>query len=78
MFYAMAFLLIGSSGGPVDLSEKAPRFQDFHRRLWAGEIDLAGNPMKVVYGRIHWVQFLANTRKARFGEALRIVSERRE
>ena len=76
MFYAMAFLLLGSSGKPLSLSENAPEFRGFHERFWAGEINLADNDMKVAYGRVHWEQLLQNTRQARFDEALRIVADR--
>jgi hypothetical protein len=76
MFYAMVFLLLGSSGEPVDRSEKAPEFKAFHRRMWAGEFNLADSHTKVVYGRVHWERLLQNMRQARFKEALRIVSER--
>jgi aminoglycoside phosphotransferase (APT) family kinase protein len=77
MFYAMAFLLLGSSGKPIDWSETVPGFRDFHRRIWAGEVDLKDSQMKIVYGRVHWEQLLRNVRQARFNEALRIVSDRR-
>jgi hypothetical protein len=33
LFYAMAFLLPGSSGEPVNLTENAPDFRDFSRRI---------------------------------------------
>jgi aminoglycoside phosphotransferase (APT) family kinase protein len=74
MFYAMVFLLLGSSGKPIDWSATVPQFRDFHRRIWAGEVNLADNQMKTVYGRVHWEQFL-NTPQARFNEAVRIVSD---
>jgi aminoglycoside phosphotransferase (APT) family kinase protein len=86
MFYAMAFLLLGSgwrpsvatieSREPVNLSETAPQFRDFHRRIWAGQVNLADNQVKTVYGRVHWEQLLQNMPQARFNEALRIVSDR--
>jgi hypothetical protein len=78
IFYAMAFLLLGSSGKPVNLNqgENAPEFRDFHRRMWAGEVNLADNQMKIIYGRVHWEQLLQNVRHSRFDEALRIVSDR--
>jgi len=75
MFYAMAFLLLGSSGQLIDWSETVPEFRDFHRRIWAGEVSLADNNMKTIYGRVHWEQFLQNMRQARWNEALRIVSD---
>jgi aminoglycoside phosphotransferase (APT) family kinase protein len=76
MLSATVFLLLGSSGKPVDQSEKPPEFRDFHQRIRAGEVNLADNGMKTVYGRVHWEQLLQNVRGARFDEALRIVSDR--
>ena len=51
-------------------------FRDLHQRIWAGEVNLADNDVKIVYGRVHWEQLLQNMRQARFDEALRIVSDR--
>jgi hypothetical protein len=76
IFYTMAFLLIGSSGKPVSLSEAAPDFTDFHRRFWAGEVKLEDSHTKVLYGRVHLEQLLHNVRQARYDEALKIVSDR--
>lgn len=76
MFYAAVFLLLGSAGKQIGLSEKLPSFRDFHRRIWEGEANFADNDLKVVYGRVHWEQLQQNLREARFEEALRIVSER--
>jgi hypothetical protein len=53
MFYAMAFLLLGSSGKPIDWSETVPEFRDFHRRMWADEVNLRDKQMKIVYGWVH-------------------------
>ncbi len=75
-FYAAMFLFLGSSGKPVNQSENATEFRDLHQRIWAGEVNLADNEMKIAYGRVHWEQLLQNTRQARFNEALRIVSDR--
>jgi hypothetical protein len=76
MLSAAVFLLLGSSGQPVDQSEKAPEFRYFHQRIWTSEVNLADTDMKTVYGRVHWEQLLQNVRRARFDEALRIVSDR--
>lgn len=73
---AALFLLLRSSNKPISQSEKLPPFTDFHQRIWAGEVNLADNDMKTVYGRIHWEQLLQNIRQPRFDEALRIVSDR--
>jgi len=75
MFYATVFLLLGSAGKPIDQSGKLPSFRDFHQRIWAGEVNLAGNDLKIVYGRVHWEQLLQKMRQAQFEEALRIVSD---
>ncbi len=74
IFYAIAFLTLGSSGNPIDWSESSPAYSDFQRKLWAGEVGLADNRAQTVYGKIHWEQFSQNMRQARFHEALRIVS----
>jgi thiamine kinase-like enzyme len=76
MFYATVFLLLGSAGKLVDVSEKLPSFIDLHKRIWVGEVNPADNAMKIVYGRVHWEQLLQNLRQARFDQALRIVSGR--
>jgi thiamine kinase-like enzyme len=76
MFYAMAFLMLRSSGEPIDRSEPVPAYSDFQRRFWAREVSLSDNHAKTVYGRVHWEQLSENTQQARFDEALRIVSDR--
>ena len=76
LFYALGFLWLGSSGKPLSRPQNVPSFRDFHRRFWAGEVDLADNETKIVYGSIHREQVLHNTRQPRFEEALRIVSDR--
>jgi hypothetical protein len=54
MVYAMAFLFLGSSAKKVDVSERVHEFTEFHRRIWAGEVNLADSQMRTAYGRIHW------------------------
>ena len=76
MLSATLFLLLGSAGKPVSLSGKLPSFRDFHRRLWAREVNLADNDLKIVYGMVHWEQLLQNVRQTRFKESLRIVADR--
>jgi aminoglycoside phosphotransferase (APT) family kinase protein len=75
MFYAMAFLTLGSSGTPIDWSEPVPAYNDFQRRFWTREIGLADNGAKILFGRVHWEQLSWNMRQERFDEALRIVSD---
>ena len=76
MFYTLAFLSLGSDSKPIDWSEPLPTYNDFQRRFWAREVDLADNHSKTVYGRVHWEQFRCNLRQPRFEEALRIVANR--
>lgn len=78
MFAATIFLLLGAGGKPISRSEELPSFRDFHRRIWAGEIDLADNGLKVVYGMVHWEELSRNVRQARFEEAIGVVRERHE
>ena len=75
-FYAMGFLLFGSAGAPIDWTESAPAYLEFHRRFWAGEVDMRDKAMMIAYGRVHWERFLADTGESRFDEALRIVADR--
>jgi aminoglycoside phosphotransferase (APT) family kinase protein len=76
MFAAAVFLMLGSAGKPIPRSKNPPSFCGFHERIWAGEIDLADNDLKIVYGMVHWEQLLKNMRQTRLDEALRIVSDR--
>jgi aminoglycoside phosphotransferase (APT) family kinase protein len=76
LFYTMAFLFMGSSGQPVDWRGNLPEFTDYHRRIWAGEVDLTDKDVKIVYGRVHWERLLYNVRKARYKDALKVVSDR--
>ena len=76
MFYATVFMLLGSSGKPIEPNAKAPAFRDFHNRIWAGEIRLATDEAKLQYARVHMNQMLQEMRVMRFQDALRIVSDR--
>jgi aminoglycoside phosphotransferase (APT) family kinase protein len=70
-FYAIVYLLFGSSGGPIDGKQSIPEFSDFQRRMWAGEVNVADQPTKTVYGRVHWQQLLEKMEQPRYQEALR-------
>ena len=76
VFYATVFLLLGSAGKPISQRDNLPSFREFHRRIWAGEVNLADNDMKILYGMVHWKRLLQNMQQTRFDEALGIVSER--
>jgi aminoglycoside phosphotransferase (APT) family kinase protein len=74
MFYAMIFLVLTPGVEPVNWDEPAPGYVDFHRRLWAREINLADSDVKSDFGRLHWERLLDNMGQSRFDEALGIVS----
>lgn len=76
LFYTMAFLHLGSSGQRINWSGTVPEFSEYHRRIWAGQVDLADKDVKIIFGRVHWERLLRNVRQARYNEALRIVSDR--
>jgi hypothetical protein len=76
IFYSLVFLLQGSPGVPVNLSQQAPTYRDFNQRFWSGVVKLEDKPAKATYGRVHLDQLLQSTRLPRFKESLRIVSER--
>jgi aminoglycoside phosphotransferase (APT) family kinase protein len=78
LFYAMAFLFLGSAGKPIDWSATVPEFRDYQRRMWAGEFDLTDKDVKIVYGRVHWERLLQNVRRPGYDEALRIVADRQK
>lgn len=75
MFYASVFLLLGSAGEPIDRSRDLPSFREFHRRIWAGEVNLADQDLKIGYGMVHWARLLENARHRRFEEVLGAVLE---
>jgi hypothetical protein len=74
MFYALAFLTLGSPGKPIDWNEPVPGYSDFQKRFWAREVSLADDQARTIYGRVHWEQLSQNMRQPRFDEALRIAS----
>ena len=75
MFYAMAFLSMGSGGVPIDWSVAAPGYQEFQLRWWDGEVNLRHQEVKLAYGRVHWERLLWNVRQSRYKEALQIVAD---
>jgi len=76
LFFAMAYLLFGARGKPLSHAGPAPEFRDFLRRMWAGEINMEDDQMKIAYGRTHWARLLDNLQQPRLDEALRIVAAR--
>ncbi|MEZ5356002.1 MAG: phosphotransferase [Bryobacteraceae bacterium] len=76
LFYAAVFLMLGSPDVPVKPTDAAPEAIHFVRRMWAGEVDLAGKDARLAYGRIHWAQFVQNLAHPRLDQSLEIVADR--
>jgi thiamine kinase-like enzyme len=74
IFYAMVYLLLGSSGKPIDFAEEVPPFADFHKAMWTGDIKVEDSHSKIIYGRVHWNRLSRNMRQQRFDETVGIVS----
>jgi len=74
MFYPAFLMVLNLKGKSIESKAKPPDFREFHDRVRAGEIDLAGDDRKLEYAKVHMNQLLQNGRTVRFQEALRIVS----
>jgi aminoglycoside phosphotransferase (APT) family kinase protein len=74
VFYA-AFLLVTASraGVSIDSTATRPDFDDFHRRLISGEVDLTKPEAKVEYALVHLDAARQHVRTRRFDEALALV-----
>jgi aminoglycoside phosphotransferase len=72
VFYTMGLLYLGSKDTPVDWTIPVPELRDYHRRMWAGEVNVAAPAVKVTYARVHWERLLQNVRSPRYEEALRL------
>jgi thiamine kinase-like enzyme len=73
MSYAAVFCLMRAAVKPVDADTPVREYRDFHDRIWAGEISLAGDEERVEYARAHLKQALVEMHAPRFTEAMRIV-----
>lgn len=76
LFSACVFLMIGSSGKPIESKDDLPSFEEFHRRIRTGEVNLGDKNDQIVCGLVHWKRLLRDIRKPRFKEALELVSSR--
>jgi aminoglycoside phosphotransferase (APT) family kinase protein len=76
IFYALAFLSLGSAEKPVDWSEPVPEYGAFQRRFWERLAGLADSDSKIVYGKVHWEQLKHNVRQPRFDDSLQILVNR--
>lgn len=76
MSYFTVFMLFGAKGKPIDVNIENLNldFRSFHDRIWAGEISLASDEIKIQYALVHMEQMLHNIRSKRFEDTLIIVS----
>ena len=74
MLSASVFLILGSAGKPISEIVDLPSFQDFHRRVWAGQVNLADKQQQILSGLVHWKRLLHNIRQPRFAESLQIIA----
>lgn len=75
MFYFTVFMVLAAGGKPVGPNMTKPDFREFHDRIWAGEISLAGDEAKLQYAWVHLEQLSRNMKSHRFEVSLRIVAE---
>jgi hypothetical protein len=64
----------GSGGKPININTGTLSFNEFHDRLWNGEINLANNDNILHYALVHMRELLSNMQTKRFDESLRIVA----
>jgi aminoglycoside phosphotransferase len=76
LFYTMAFLYTATPKTSIDWNTGVPDFNEYHRRMWAGEIDLSDDDVKITFARTHWNRLLANVSQPRYRDALQLVSGR--
>jgi thiamine kinase-like enzyme len=73
--YATCFLsLAAAAGQSVAPEEPVPDFDDFHRRIVSGEVDLMQAQAKAQYGMVHLTRALENMQTARLSEAIALVA----
>ncbi|MEO7192957.1 MAG: phosphotransferase [Vicinamibacterales bacterium] len=77
LFYTMGFLMLGSTGTPIDWGARVPEFADYHRQMRSGHVDLSDKAVKTVFARVHWNRLLHNVRQPRYRQALETVSQGR-
>jgi hypothetical protein len=77
VFYA-AFLLVTASraGEPINAVATRSDFDDFHRRLISGDLDLAKPEARVQYALVHLDEAQRQVQTPRFEEALALVASR--
>ncbi|GFZ33043.1 hypothetical protein CSC2_35690 [Clostridium zeae] len=75
IFYMSIFMLHASRTIPINIEGEHVSFEDLHKRMWQGEIDLSNDESKLKYAIVHMNQFLYNIKTKRFEEALNVISK---
>jgi hypothetical protein len=71
MLYAMFFLpLADAAGKAVDTGMDEPDFIEFHRRMLAGQVNLADLEAKLQYSLVHFKRFRETLDTPRLQDAL--------
>jgi aminoglycoside phosphotransferase (APT) family kinase protein len=76
MLSAAVFLLLGSGGKPIGEIYDLPSFEDFHRRVWTGQVNLADKNQQILSGMVPWKRLQHSICQPRFSESLRIIAQR--
>lgn len=74
-YFTVFMVIVAATGKHIDLNAIGKNdFRGFHNRMWAGEIDLAYDELKMEYALVHLEQLHRNLQTKRFEGALNIVS----
>jgi aminoglycoside phosphotransferase (APT) family kinase protein len=65
----------GSGGKSINIKMNTLGFNEFHDRLWNGEINLGNNDEKLHYGLVHLKKLQNDMQTKRFDESLRVVGD---
>ena len=73
--YATCFLsLAAAAGQSIAPEDPVPDFDEFHRRIISGEVDLMNAHARAQYGMVHLTRALENMQTARLAEAMALVA----
>lgn len=77
VFYMSIFFLNASKSLPIIIENININFNDFHKAMWEGKIDLSKDENKLDYALVHMKQFLLNLNNKLSPKFLKIVFENR-
>jgi thiamine kinase-like enzyme len=72
---AFCMLIAAAAGERVDPEAPAENFDEFHRRMITGEVNLASSAAQMRYAKVHLDRAIGNGRTRRFEDALVVVSD---